>query len=214
MKIPDICNVLSSSGKEFSLSHWYSPIIDSLVAKIEVQRKHLFQIIRIYWIDSLFNMQVFWDLWIQWSNCPYFVAKKDLHWIYLVEKGKSGYSCQDAKFRSTPRYWYSVFVFVSWCKSCPIGRVGSPRLALCLSPFPFAVTKSHKKYRIYILKTLSSSLSPSQYSSLVSTYSYIWSRGCNACACLWFAGNPYPAHISSAVPTDELHLLRGRALRW
>ena len=102
MKIPDICNVLSSSGKEFSLSHWYSPIIDSLVAKIEVQRKHLFQIFRIYWIDSLFNMQVFWDLRMQWSNCPYFVAKKDLHWIYLVEKGKSGYSCQDAKFRSTP----------------------------------------------------------------------------------------------------------------
>ena len=63
---------------------------------------NLFQIFRIYWIDSLFNMQVFWDLWIQWSNCPYFVAKKDLHWIYLVEKGKSGYSCQDAKFRSTP----------------------------------------------------------------------------------------------------------------
>ena len=102
MKIPDICNVLSSSGKEFSLSHWYSPIIDSLVAKIEVQRKHLFQIFRIYWIDSLFNMQVFWDLRMQWSNCPYFVAKKDLHWIYLVKKGKSGYSCQDAKFRSTP----------------------------------------------------------------------------------------------------------------
>ena len=102
MIIPDICNVLSTSGKEFSLSHWYSPMIDSLVAKIEVQRKHLFQIFRIYWIDSLFNMQVFWDPWMQWSNCPYFVAKKDLHWIYLVEKGKSGYSCQDAKFRSTP----------------------------------------------------------------------------------------------------------------
>ena len=49
-------------------------------------------------------MQVFWDLRMQWSNCPYFVAKKDLHWIYLVEKGKSGYSCQDAKFRSTPRW--------------------------------------------------------------------------------------------------------------
>ena len=103
MKIPDICNVLSTSGKEFSLSHWYSPIIDSWVTKIEVQRKHLFQIFRIYWIDSLFNMQVFWDLRMQWSNCPYFVAKKDLHWIYLVEKGKSGYSCQDAKFRSTPK---------------------------------------------------------------------------------------------------------------
>ena len=102
MIIPDICNVLSTSGKEFSLSHWYSPIIDSWVTKIEVQRKHLFQIFRIYWIDSLFNMQVFWDLRMQWSNCPYFVAKKDLHWIYLVEKGKSGYSCQDAKFRSTP----------------------------------------------------------------------------------------------------------------
>ena len=29
---------------------------------------------------------------------------------------------------------------------CPIGRVGPPRLALCLSPFPFAVTISHKKY--------------------------------------------------------------------
>ena len=67
-----------------------------------MQRKHLFQIFRIYWIDSLFNMQEFWDLRMQWSNCPYFVAKKDLHWIYLVEKGKSGYSCQDAKFRSTP----------------------------------------------------------------------------------------------------------------
>ena len=102
MIIPDICNVLSTSGKEFSLSHWYSPIIDSLVAKIEVQRKHLFQIFRIYWIDSLFHMQVFWDLWIRWSNCPYFVAKKDLNWIHLVEKGKSGFSCQDAKFRSTP----------------------------------------------------------------------------------------------------------------
>ena len=49
-------------------------------------------------------MQVFWDLWIWWSNCPYFDAKKDLHWIYLVEKGKSGYSCQDAKFCSTPTY--------------------------------------------------------------------------------------------------------------
>ena len=104
MIIPDICNVLSTSGKEFSLSHWYSPIIDSWVTKIEVQRKHLFQIFRIYWIDSLFNMQVFWDLRMQWSNCPYFVAKKDLHWIYLVEKGKSGYSCQDAKFRSTPTF--------------------------------------------------------------------------------------------------------------
>ena len=118
MIIPDICNVLSTSGKEFSLSHWYSPIIDSWVTKIEVQRKHLFQIFRIYWIDSLFNMQVFWDLWIQWSNCPYFVAKKDLHWIYLVEKGKSGYSCQDAKFRSTPtsdtwKWWKaSLWTFV------------------------------------------------------------------------------------------------------
>ena len=109
MIIPDICNVLSTSGKEFSLSHWYSPIIDSWVTKIEVQRKHLFQIFRIYWIDSLFNMQVFWDLRMQWSNCPYFVAKKDLHWIYLVEKGKSGYSCQDAKFRSTPSInWITI----------------------------------------------------------------------------------------------------------
>ena len=112
MIIPDICNVLSTSGKEFSLSHWYSPIIDSWVTKIEVQRKHLFQIFRIYWIDSLFNMQVFWDLRMQWSNCPYFVAKKDLHWIYLVEKGKSGYSCQDAKFRSTPTSGFIVFVFL------------------------------------------------------------------------------------------------------
>ena len=114
MIIPDICNVLSTSGKEFSLSHWYSPIIDSWVTKIEVQRKHLFQIFRIYWIDSLFNMQEFWDLRMQWSNCPYFVAKKDLHWIYLVEKGKSGYSCQDAKFRSTPRYSSSA---QTWGKS-------------------------------------------------------------------------------------------------
>ena len=47
-------------------------------------------------------MHVFWDLWIQWSNCPFFVAKKDLHWNCLVEKGKSGYFCQDAKFCSTP----------------------------------------------------------------------------------------------------------------
>ena len=47
-------------------------------------------------------MQVFWDLWIQWSNCPLFVAKKDLHWNCLAEKGKSGYFCQDAKFCSTP----------------------------------------------------------------------------------------------------------------
>ena len=43
MKIPDICYVLSTSGKEFSLSHLYSPIIDSWVAKIEVQRKHNFR---------------------------------------------------------------------------------------------------------------------------------------------------------------------------
>ena len=47
-------------------------------------------------------MHVFSDLWIQWSNCPFFVAKKDLHWNCLVEKGKSGYFCQDAKFCSTP----------------------------------------------------------------------------------------------------------------
>ena len=117
MIIPDICNVLSTSGKEFSLSHWYSPIIDSWVTKIEVQRKHLFQIFRIYWIDSLFNMQVFWDLRMQWSNCPYFVAKKDLHWIYLVEKGKSGYSCQDAKFRSTPIWWNMQEIFHGFDKS-------------------------------------------------------------------------------------------------
>ena len=102
MIIPDICNVLSASGKEFSLSHWCSPIIDGWVAKIEAQRKHLFQIFGIYWNDSLLNMQVFWDLWRQWSTCPYFVAKKDLHWNDLVDKGKSGYFCQDAKFCSTP----------------------------------------------------------------------------------------------------------------
>ena len=48
-------------------------------------------------------MHVFSDLWIQWSNCPFFVAKKDLHWNCLAEKGKSGYFCQDAKFCSTPR---------------------------------------------------------------------------------------------------------------
>ena len=134
MIIPDICNVLSTSGKEFSLSHWYSPIIDSWVTKIEVQRKHLFQIFRIYWIDSLFNMQVFWDLWIQWSNCPYFVAKKDLHWIYLVKKGKSGYSCQDAKFRSTPRHslllWAEKTREQNTCKS-DLNRIMTERPNIC-----------------------------------------------------------------------------------
>ena len=47
-------------------------------------------------------MQVFWNLWHRWSMCPYCVAKRDLHWNDLVDKGKSGYFCQDAKFRSTP----------------------------------------------------------------------------------------------------------------
>ena len=45
MIIPDICTVLSASGKEFSLSH--SLIIDSWVAKIEAQRKHLFQMCKV-----------------------------------------------------------------------------------------------------------------------------------------------------------------------
>ena len=136
MIIPDICNVLSTSGKEFSLSHWYSPIIDSWVTKIEVQRKHLFQIFRIYWIDSLFNMQVFWDLRMQWSNCPYFVAKKDLHWIYLVEKGKSGYSCQDAKFRSTPicniMFWIeNAFYKTPFSVALVTAKVAACRRHLC-----------------------------------------------------------------------------------
>ena len=62
-------------------------------------------------------MQVFWDIWIQWSHCPYFVAKRDLHWIYLVEKGKSGYSCQqDAKFCSTPNYQYLLLISLLNCK--------------------------------------------------------------------------------------------------
>ena len=147
MIIPDICNVLSTSGKEFSLSHWYSPIIDSWVTKIEVQRKHLFQIFRIYWIDSLFNMQVFWDLRMQWSNCPYFVAKKDLHWIYLVEKGKSGYSCQDAKFRSTPRQGSSVSNRPLASHRCPVSiRVGMPgwlsSVLLTSSPSPLCSSPS------------------------------------------------------------------------
>ena len=146
MIIPDICNVLSTSGKEFSLSHWYSPIIDSWVTKIEVQRKHLFQIFRIYWIDSLFNMQVFWDLRMQWSNCPYFVAKKDLHWIYLVEKGKSGYSCQDAKFRSTPilfhlllLHWTHKTSFYCWLVSPP----PLPRARANFTVGRFLVISSH-----------------------------------------------------------------------
>ena len=60
-------------------------------------------------------MQVFWDLWIRWSNCPYFVAKKDLHWIYLVEKGKSVFSCQDAKFCSTPSMNRVNSNTTEWC---------------------------------------------------------------------------------------------------
>ena len=47
-------------------------------------------------------MQVFLDLWIQWSNCPYLVAKKDLHWNYFWDKEKSGYFAQNAKICSTP----------------------------------------------------------------------------------------------------------------
>ena len=54
-------------------------------------------------------MHVFWDLWIQWSNCPFFVAKKDLHWKCLAEKGKSGYFCQDARICSTPNIVWDIW---------------------------------------------------------------------------------------------------------
>ena len=99
-------------------------------------------------------MHVFSDLWIQWSNCPFFVAKKDLHWNCLAEKGKSGYFCQDAKFCSTPTFpnvdpwsawfnlihqWWSLWstfklVEPAWCENPEVQSRKGTESSLQLKP--------------------------------------------------------------------------------
>ena len=99
---------------------------------------------------------------------------------------------------------------------CPIGRVGPPRLALCLSPFPFAVTISHKKYTTInvIISLLYIWISmPVLYlyfnficiciccdlgASREAWFEYVQDA---SAACLGFAPNPNPDHTSSAVAT-------------